>query len=308
MSKKKNPQEERSIILRQPNKRPYGVKVRFHLQTAASLGYAEEVCLPLKNGAFISIAPARIAPWEGGKNYLATLEGFATATAAEMAGRRLVQSLLWTAINADFPLRLQYLSYEPATIFERDSSTGGVRCEGYMETGPNASVVFGELSDTYTDLSDPDFNILLSMEIFCAARLEGSQRATFLALVSALEPLANQKPLSSEVEDFLDKCISDLKTNDAIKCDTRNSLKGRLNQLKQESIRQAIKRVVSEILPNDSEAWKIVDSAYNLRSEIIHRGHPNDLDVDLYEEGQRVARIIRKIYAGLLNRTPVHSG
>lgn len=90
MTKRKSPQEERAVILGQPNKRPYGVRVRIHLQTAGALGYVEEVSVSLHTGAFLSIAPTRAAPWEGGKKFVVTLEGFPTAASAEAAGRRLV--------------------------------------------------------------------------------------------------------------------------------------------------------------------------------------------------------------------------
>ena len=69
----KTPQEERAVVLGQPNKRPYGVRVRIHLQTAGALGYVEEVCVSLHTGAFLSIAPTRTAPWEGGKKYVVTM-------------------------------------------------------------------------------------------------------------------------------------------------------------------------------------------------------------------------------------------
>jgi hypothetical protein len=70
-------QEERSIILLRPEKRPYGVKVHFHVLTAGVLGNVEEVCVSLGTGAFLTIAPRRKAPWEGGRKFVITLEGFA---------------------------------------------------------------------------------------------------------------------------------------------------------------------------------------------------------------------------------------
>ncbi|MBK8133155.1 MAG: hypothetical protein IPN63_02940 [Gammaproteobacteria bacterium] len=70
MGKQKSPKEDRAVIIEQISKRPYGVKVRIHLQTAGSIGNIEEVCISLNTGAFVSIAPTRTAPWEGGKNSL----------------------------------------------------------------------------------------------------------------------------------------------------------------------------------------------------------------------------------------------
>ena len=64
----KSPQDERAVILAQPHKRPYGVRVRIHVHSSAALGFVDEVCVPLGTGAFLSIGPGRgPAPWEGGQ-------------------------------------------------------------------------------------------------------------------------------------------------------------------------------------------------------------------------------------------------
>lgn len=151
----KSPQEERAIILGQPDKRPYGARVRINVRTSGAVGYAEQVC------AFLSIEPARTATWEGGKKFIVTLEGFPTAASGEAAGRRLVQALLWTAINTDSPLRLEYLTYEPASVFERSRSTGAT-CEAYGEVGHSPALVLGELHEAYALLPEPDEKLLPS--------------------------------------------------------------------------------------------------------------------------------------------------
>ena len=302
MVKKKTSKDERAVILGQPQKRPYGVKVRIHLQTAASIGNVENVCVSLNTGAFLSITPNRTAPWEGGKKYVVTLEGFPTAASAEASGRRLVQALLWMAVSVDAPLRLEYLSYEPASVFERNQSPG-FTCEAFGEVGFAPNVVLGELQEAYTFLKEPDEKLLLSMEIFCAARLESSQRAVFLALVSALEPLAQEAPLGEAVDQFVAECVNLLKATANIPPDLRASLEGRLKQLRQESIRQALKRLAREALPDQPEVAEAVDEAYALRSQLIHSGVPSDLDIDLGRESRSVSAIIRDIYAKLLNRS-----
>jgi hypothetical protein len=301
MAKKKTPREERAVIITQPDKRPYGIKARIHLQTAGSIGNVEEVCVSLSTGAFLSIAPTSTAPWEGGKKYIVTLEGFPTAASAEASGRRLVQALLWMAISANVPLRLEYLSYEPAAVFERNRSTGATS-EAYGEVGYAPNVVLGELQDAYALLKEPNEKLLLSMEIFCAARLESSQRAVFLALVSALEPLAQEALLGEEVNQFVADCVARLKTSTSIPQELRASLEGRLGHLRQESIRQALKRLTRETLPDQPEAPSTVDDAYALRSQLIHSGVPADLDVDLERESGSIGAIIRDIYANLLGR------
>ena len=297
----KNPSHERQVIICQPKKRPYGARARIHVQTSGTLGDAEEVCVPLSSGAFLTIEPTHKAPWEGGKKYVVTLEGFATAAAAEAAGRRLVQALLWMAVSTDAPLKLEYLTYEPASVFERERSSGAT-CIAYGEVSFAPTVVFAELHDAYAFLAEPDEKLLLSMEIFCAARLESSQRATFLALVSALEPLAQEASLGPAAAAFVDLCVQPLRSDTNIPSELKASLEGRLRQLRQESIRQALQRMIRDELPNEPEASRVIDDAYDLRSQLIHRGVPADLDADLERESQVVSRTVRALYASLLNR------
>jgi hypothetical protein len=307
MTKPKSMQEERSIILGQRDKRPYGARVRIHVQTSGALGYAEQVCVSLPTGAFLSIEPARTAPWEGGKKFIVTLEGFPTAAAAEAAGRQLVQALLWTAISTDSPLRLEYLTYEPASVFERNRSTGDT-CESYGEVSWPPAVIFGELHDAYALLPEPDEKLLLSMEIFCAARFESSQRAVFLRLVSALEPLAREAFLGDEVAAFVNDCIARLRASSSVPSELKASLEGRLQRLHNECIGQALRRLARETLPSQPDAARTISDAYALRSQIIHSGVPANLDVDLERESREISTIIRAIYASILKREPVRRG
>lgn len=205
------------------------------------------------------------------------------------------------AVSTDAPLRLEYLSYEPASVFERNRSTG-VTCEAYSEVGYSATIVLGELQDAYGLLAEPDEKLLLSMEIFCSARLESSQRAIFLTLVSALEPLAREASLGERVGTLVSECVAKLRMSEDIPTDLRASLEGRLLQLRQESIRQALKRLARETLPNQPDAAQVIDEAYTLRSQIIHSGVPTDLDIDLDRESRLVSRVIRDMYASMLDR------
>lgn len=306
MAKPKSAQEERSVILGQPAKRPYGARVRIHVQNSGAIGDAEQVCIPLPTGAFVSMQPARTAPWEGGKKYVLTLEGFPTAASAEAAGRRLVQALLWTAVSTDSPLRLEYLSYEPASVFERNRS-GGVTAEGFGEVVLSPAAVLGEIHDAYALLPEPDEKLLLSMEIFCAARLESSQRAVFLAIVSALEPLARERSLGDNVAKFVGDCVICLGAS-GVPAELKASLEGRLRQLRNESIRQALRRLARATLPEQPNAAQAIDDAYALRSQIIHSGVPTDLDIDLENEARTISAIIRAMYSSVLKHKLRYGG
>lgn len=149
------------------------------------------------------------------------------------------------------------------------------------------------------------------MEIFAGARLEVSQRARFLAIVSAFEPLAEQRSLGQDVDQFVESCLFQLSERSSIADAARTSLGGRLQQLRTESIRQAIIRTIRESLPQRTRLLKVVDDAYAVRSQIVHSGRPSNLDLDLERLGNDVGDILREIYASRVGRTlaaPTKSG
>jgi hypothetical protein len=191
-------------------------------------------------------------------------------------------------------------------VFERNRSNGAT-CEAFGEVGRSPAVVLGELHNAYARLPEPDEKLLLSMEIFCAAGLESSQRAVFLALVSALEPLAREAFLGDGVATFVNDCVAQLRTSDTVPSMLKASLEGRLQQLRNESIRQALRRLALETLPSQPDAAQAIDEAYALRSQIIHSGVPADLDVDLERESREISTIIRAMYASIL-KTSVARG
>lgn len=283
--RKKLPHEQRRLIVEQPTRRPYGALIRVHVQNAAAFGLVEEIGILFSAGTFALLAPTRSAPSEGGRKYALRLEGFPTAASAEAAGRRLVQALLWMAVTTDVALRLDYRSYEPAAVFDRTRSEG-IQSGGHGEVYYQPNAIFGEIKGAYDDLPEPDAGLLLSMEIFTGAQLEASDRARFLATVSALEPLATRQPLGVEVNRLVDTCIETLEGSHRISVDVRRSLDGRLRQLSMESVGQAIRRVIRATLPNRPDAVAVVDAAYALRSQIVHGGRPADLDVDLEQESR----------------------
>ena len=291
---RKPPQEERSLILARDQRRKYGARLVFQVQRAEYIGGLENVTLLFEDGTLASIEPGRTLEWEGGKRYQIEVNAYPTASEAEEAGMRTAQALLLTAVSLNFGLRLNYHSHEPPTVFDRTVSKGSSSwIEGF--TSWPQDVVLKELA---TALAVPlgDRRLLLSMELFVAAVLESNDRARFVMAVSALEPLAAQQNLGSEVAAVVDELSDKLAAADAIPRELRESLQGRLRQLKQESVRQALKRLCGQWLPGEPDAWKKLDKAYGLRSEMLHEGRPQDLDMLLSEETMKISNLLRRIY------------
>ena len=171
------------------------MRVKFEVLTV-DIGELDNTTLLLPDGSIVTIAPDEMAPWENGRRYVATLEGFSTATKAEGAGHRFYQSLLACAVGLNFGMRFQYSSHEPPAVFDRTASEGD-RCVSYgVSFWPQDRF----LDELFAAMTSPavDQRVLLSMELFAAAQLEASQRTKFVMAVSALEPLAHQLQLGAE--------------------------------------------------------------------------------------------------------------
>ncbi|MDD5323559.1 MAG: HEPN domain-containing protein [Methylococcales bacterium] len=290
----KPPDQERALITRRDPKRPYGAKITFQLLHSASIGELENVTFLLESGTIATIQPARSASWEGCKRFQVTLEGFSTATAAEYEGLRFAQALLLSAISLNFGLRLNYHAQEPAVVFERFRSEGATMW-GEGVAGWSQPIALAELVGACTH-PVLDRTLILSMELYCAAFLEPNERARFVTVVSALEPLAKQESLGTEVSEFVDGVVFALEKAEGIQDGIRSSLNGRLKQLRVESVRQALFRLSNTWFPQRVDVRHRIDRAYALRSELLHEGTLLDPDIDIATETAQIANILRAIY------------
>lgn len=174
--------------------------------------------------------------------------------------------------------------------------------------GTPGTLVLEELVASFeVSLLDP--TLTLSMELYCSALLETNERARFVTVVSALEPLAKQEALGEGVAAFVDSTVAKLNAALDIESNLRASLRGRVDQLRSESVRQALFRMADSWFPGRAEQRKQIDHAYGVRSELLHNGFLSDFDSDLSEETNKIATILRSIYAQASHRSfHVHAG
>ena len=258
----KPPQTERKLILIRDQRRKYGVRLTFQVLRAAYIGELENVTLLLADGTLATIRPDRLMDWEGGKRYDMEIVGFPTASEAEGAGMQMAQALLMSAVSMDFGLRLSYHSHEPPAVFDRTASTGATMFGEMFSSWPQPVV----LDELYKAITAPirDRRLLLSMELFAAAALESNDRARFVMAVSALEPLAKQRPMAAEVSTAIDALCAQFDVDVSVPVDIRQSVRGRLLQLKRESVRQALKRLCETWFPSEPNAWNSIDRLVNI--------------------------------------------
>jgi hypothetical protein len=199
--KKSAPQTERGVITSLSQKRPYGARVKFQVLTDHTYKALEQVTLLFPEGTVAKVKSLEAAPWEGGQRYQIEVEGFAKASLAEAAAKKVSQALLLTAVALDQGLRLTYTSHEAGEVFERFRSDG-LSMRGYgVQAWPAETV----LDSLHAAMECPEMPAptLLSLELYCAAVLEANPRAKFIEVVSALEPLANPQSLGDAVGRFV---------------------------------------------------------------------------------------------------------
>lgn len=222
------------------------------------------------------------------------LSGFDTPATAQTEGMRLAQTLLLVAISLDFGLKLMYHGRLPLVVYQRFKSDGdSMWAEGVA--GRQASTVLDEFLSAYS-LPPMDSRLTLSMELYCAALLEMNEHARFVSAVSALEPLVEQENLGGDVASFVEAMLTNFENVGNIDASLRASLRGRIRQLRFESIRQALFRLSNTWFPGRADLRDQIDDAYGLRSELLHKGALSDPDTDLTLMTSNVMRILRMIF------------
>jgi Apea-like HEPN len=224
------------------------------------------------------------------------VEWFATAEEAEEKKSKLLLALLWAAISRKYPL---LLDYQTSLIYDRTQhggTIGGVSAQLHLMM--NSCRLVDLINEIFSDENiEVEEKLLVSMELFTSARLETSDRAKFVGLVSSLEPLAQSEAYGNpELEKLVDNFVNQLTDTSIPDNINKQSLKDRIRDLKKESISQAIQRIVQESIPaNENEkAVSIIKDAYNIRSTILHEG---STDADLEQKSNEIENIIRQIYS-----------
>ncbi|MEH2133875.1 MAG: hypothetical protein V7K86_25340 [Nostoc sp.] len=286
-------------IADKPKFRPYGSKVDIILGDTYQFGFDGESCLILGNDLIVRLIPRQNNKFEFQK-FTAYLEGFATASEAEEAGLKFAMSVLWAAVSLKCPLRLEYHTPLPCVVYDRTPQEGmlmGVEFRGMLTTG--ASLVVEVLEQTFTsNVPINNKQLLVSMELFAAARLEATERARFVGLISALEPLAEQKKFEyPDLKKIVKETLNKVQDSVDLPDDIKRSLEGSIRNLTRESVSHAIKRLITTHLTEDKISLEILEEAYTIRSKILHEGafYP-----DLRDKSYKIEDVIRRLYSAIV--------
>lgn len=291
--------EERRAIQERPKRRPYASRVAFELN-CGGFEFPESCSIFAENGSVIELKVMDGKSVSESRKVKVAVRGFASAAIAEENGLKLAQAILWAAITRRVPLRLNYHTPYPSIVYDRTVNTSGLLS---MSAGGYAYSRFSYFVDSVKDIFDsderPDLRLLVSMELFTSARLEATERTRFLGMISSLEPIADQRDHAPTVAEMVNGFLQQL--NDTTMDESvKNSLRGSIQRLKQESVGYAIKRMIRESLPEDSKAVDLVTHAYSIRSSLLHDGYA-DADLDLITHD--LEQLIRRLIAIRLGRT-----
>src|SRR4028118_853729 len=283
MNKKRS--DNRLIIHDSTNQLPYGVQVGVILDETDNFDFAGEASLLLDDKqSIVRVVPCREKIHYNGRisqKLDLYVEWFATVEEAEEKKSKLLLALLWAAISRKHPL---LFDYQTSLIYDRTHQHGGTigGVSAQLHVKMSSSRLVELVNQIFSDDNiEVEEKLLVSMELFTSAKLETTDRAKFVGLVSALEPLAQSEAYGNpELEKLVDNFVNEL-NNTSIPENIKRSVEGRIRALKKESISQAIQRIVQESIPANEKAVSIIKDAYNIRSTILHDG---STDVDLEQK------------------------
>jgi len=304
---------------------PYVVCMPLILGSNAELNMSEdEVNLLFANKYIFNVIKEPTNPREQAtfiERITVYLKAFPSACEAEQAGKLLVLSLLWVAVSKRLTIGFEKRTGNfPFAVRDRTQSSGvkfRAELRGCCNISPKEISLLAEQA-YLTEQVLPN-NIITSMELYASARLESTEMARFITLITAIEALAEQREYSTELKKLFDGFASSLQDSQLFKKEgvfplfaeeenplsfeekqsIKNSLVGRINgknSLCQESVRQAIKIIVKKHI-QERDDINFVDKAYGQRSDILHNGIiPPELSILT----TRLENILRKIYSSIL--------
>lgn len=286
------------MIIDSVSRRPYGAKLSVALDDSTRMMLDGEVCLLTDTDYIIKMHPKQSQQADSVSGFRAwdiLIEGFATAGEAEKKGLEITFGILWGAISERYSVRLQYQTPLPCVVYDRTRQGSGTlsTVSATLILGKPLASVASAIKEGLSSKERGSEKLLLAMELFASARQELTERSRFIGFVSSLEPLTEQQSYGEDVSGIVNRFKAQIKELN-LPPHIEASLLGRAESLSTESVLSAIRRVVKETLPSDSEALKIIEDAYGLRSRILHDG---TTDADLNLKSQDVESVIRRVIA-----------
>jgi len=277
----------------------WSTKVDFEINIAGGFEDFDEgtVCLRWDQNLILTLEKRQIHPnleAIGVFGYRLRVDATQTACEAEELGKRVALALLKFAIDRNWGVRLAWTDTPlPCRVIDRTVSSS-VSIQGFGSAHERIPVdIFAEkLGEAFSTLESVPYRLLLSMELCASARFETDERPKLILLVSALEALTEQADLSEYLGAIIPKLNSVLQDDDTLDESLRASLVGQIKNLKRESTRRAMIRMLKDAKITSNEV-SFVEDAYHARSKIVHEGYRIP---ELSQMNRKLREIIRKVY------------
>jgi hypothetical protein len=157
--------------------------------------------------------------------------------------------------------------------------------------------LFGEDFSSGSLAARDGSQLALACDLFASADFETSDRARFIALVTAVEALAvDRYRIASELQAVVDGWLASLiAPPNGLDAEDLLRFRSRVNQLKQESITNSVRQVVNDYVPSTDGGASNGDfmaECYNTRSKLVHGA--TDLP-DLASLRDRLRALVRSL-------------
>jgi hypothetical protein len=143
----------------------------------------------------------------------------------------------------------------------------------------------------------------LAFDLYTASFFARSADERFLDLMMSVETLIEQRPSSPRAVELVDDLVA-LTEKSELEESERNSILGRLRDLKRESIRTAGRRLMVERLPDREyqglSADDFFDECYGLRSQLSHGHAPRPRRGDIGSAAASLEVLVSDLLAGPL--------
>lgn len=228
------------------------------------------------------------------------IDSFDSVDQADCYAEKIHVAILWTSLSQFFSIKFDEWNGDKPYVVVNRRELPGVKVIGEGRayfTVPQDTFV-ATLQRGFSDIDTLPQHLVTSLEMYAAIRFEATERARFIAVITALEALADQRKYGKE----LDPCIqallavvsrdSFLSENDNERLKT--SLIGRIRDLRRESVRQAIVRTVEQVFGDEPSVRAFIEHAYGVRSDMLHEGQKHPQVSELLHQ---MELIMRKFYS-----------
>lgn len=149
---------------------------------------------------------------------------------------------------------------------------------GWAVATLNAELTVECVTEQFTYLAaadaELDADLYAACTLYNSAMIENDQSVRLVLLVTAVESLSRQDPLSEAAQEVITVLQSEVMKSPLVDAE-RQSLRSRLDEARRQSVRSASKRVIEEYVSGQYvglSAVKFFDQRYSARSKFVHNG------------------------------------